>query len=192
MPVVSMIAGPNGSGKSTLYRNLRAQGIAFGTYLNADDLALSEGVPAGVAQAMVREARDTALRNREDYCWETVMSHHSHIDHLIDARALGYEVHLIYVALEDPEINMRRVQERVASGGHDVPADRIKKRYYRSINNLSAAISVCDFGRIFDNSSKDDPFQRIARIDQRVIEIDRDWFAMPRWFIPALVDLNAT
>ena len=186
-----MIAGPNGSGKSTLYRNLCAQGIVFGTYLNADDLARDQQSTAAAAQAAVRAARETALRNGDDYCWETVMSHHSHVDHLKEARDKGYEVRLFYVALEDPEINVRRVLERVASGGHDVPPDRIKKRYYKSINNLSSAISVCDFGRIFDNSSKDIPFQRIARIDNRILECDRDWFATPRWFIPALVDLNA-
>jgi predicted ABC-type ATPase len=186
-----MIAGPNGSGKTTLYQNLSKQGVDFGTYLNADDIALNERATAGVAQERVRQARDAAMRAGDDYCWETVMSHHSHVHHLNEARALGYQVRLFYVALEDPEINSRRVLERVSSGGHDVPADRIKKRYYRSINNLSAAISVCDFGRIFDNSSKDAPFQLIASIDDRVLECNNDWFATPRWFIPALVDLNS-
>jgi predicted ABC-type ATPase len=119
------------------------------------------------------------------------MSHPSHAEHLLLARSVGYEVRLFYVALEDPELNQRRVEERVISGGHGVPADRIVRRYYRSINNLSGAILASDHGRIFDNSSKDNPFRRIARIDDQVLTLDLDWYNMPRWFIPALVDLRA-
>jgi predicted ABC-type ATPase len=195
MPVVTMIAGPNGSGKTTLYRNLMAEGLDFGEYLNADDIAKTKrGNPVQIgqeAQAVVRKRRDLALTARQDYCWETVMSHPSHAEHLLAARAAGYEVRLFYVALEDPQLNIRRVEERVLSGGHDVPNDRVKRRYFRSINNLSHAILAADHGRIFDNSSKDDPFELIASIDSQVLTLEKDWFHLPRWFIPALVDLGA-
>jgi predicted ABC-type ATPase len=54
------------------------------------------------------------------YSWETVMSHPSHIEHLAEARAAGYEVVLAYVCIDDPEVNVDRVQERVEDGGHPV------------------------------------------------------------------------
>lgn len=195
MPVVTMIAGPNGSGKSTLFVNLVDEGISFGEYFNADDIARSlSGSLQGRArdaQEKVRQGRDKALAEKRDYCWETVMSHPSHVEHLLHARAAGYEVRLFYVALEDPQLNIKRVEERVLSGGHDVPPDRINRRYYRSINNLSAAILAADHARIFDNSSKDNPFFRIAHVDDHAMMLDVDWFHLPRWFIPALVDLRA-
>ena len=195
MPIVTMIACPNWSGKSTLYRNLVAEGIVFGDYLNADDIAREQGSRDSSgsrrAQEVVRIGRDRALAERRDYCWETVMSHPSHAEHLAFAREAGYEIRLFYVALEDPQINIRRVAERVLSGGHDVPRDRIGSRFYRSINLLSQAILASDHGRIFDNSSKDDPFSLIATHEGQIHTLERDWFELPRWFIPALVDIKA-
>jgi predicted ABC-type ATPase len=41
------------------------------------------------------------------------------------ARARGYDVHLLFVTTEDPEINVQRVTNRVVLGGHDVPADAL-------------------------------------------------------------------
>lgn len=75
------------------------------------------------AQRQVQEAREAALASRRDYSFETVMSHPSHIDHLRRARAAGYTVTLIYVALDNPLINLDQVRNRVADGGHDVPPD---------------------------------------------------------------------
>ena len=37
--VLTIFAGLNGSGKSTLTRQIKADGFALGTYINADDIA---------------------------------------------------------------------------------------------------------------------------------------------------------
>lgn len=195
MPTVTMIAGPNGSGKSTLYDQLRDGGISFGDYINADEIARnlsgSRTEIARRAQAEVRDKRDKAMQAGRDYCWETVMSHPSHVHHLVKARSIGYRVRLLYVALEDPKLNERRVKERVESGGHAVPSDRIRRRYYRSIDGLARAIAIAHDGRIYDNSQRDRPFIEIAAIDEEVMQLRMDWFDLPRWFIPALVSINA-
>lgn len=43
-PVLTVIAGPNGSGKSTLIEHLMRQGVDFGTYINADDIAREQNL----------------------------------------------------------------------------------------------------------------------------------------------------
>lgn len=168
-PVVTMIAGPNGSGKSFLKASLEQDGIAFGEYLNADDIAKTlDGDPVTVgrrAQEIVRERRDAALSERRDYSWETVMSHPSHVEHLRQAKAAGYEVRLFYVATEDPRINTGRVANRVALGGHDVPTDRIVSRYEKSLAGLADAVEVADVARVWDNSDSQRPFRVVADRD---------------------------
>jgi predicted ABC-type ATPase len=172
MPVATMIAGPNGSGKTTLTDALTRQGIVFGEYFNADDIAKTlTGDSMSIAlaaQAEVRSRREAALRESRDYCFETVMSHPSHIDHLRDARNAGFETRLIFVATENPDINLGRVANRVLHGGHEVPEDRVVARYHRCLANLPAAVQMADYSLIFDNSSIAHPLRLIARAR-------RDW-----------------
>lgn len=184
-----MIAGPNGSGKSTLYRSLNDR-KPLGRYLNADDLVAEQGMTGPKAQSAVRTMRDEAMNSGINYCFETVMSHPSHIEHLKAAKLIGYRVNLIYVALDDPELSLGRVKERVASGGHRVPKDRIIKRYYRSLNLLADAIYIADNARIYDNSDYEQPFVEVARLTNRALFCGA-WRDLPRWFIPAFVALNA-
>lgn len=41
---------------------------------------------------------------------------------------------------------------RHASGGHDVPEEKIRKRYHRALALLPRVITVCDKILIYDNS----------------------------------------
>lgn len=87
------------------------------------------------------------------FSFETVMSHASKVNFLKQAQQLGYKTYLYYVATIDPKINIARVQQRVEQGGHDVPIDKIKKRYFESLKNLISAIDASDRAFIFDNSA---------------------------------------
>ena len=79
----------------------------------------------------------------------------------------------------DPEINIWRVQFRVKEGGHDVPHQKIKDRYYRTLNNLTAAIRETNRAYIYDNSSAKATL--IAEItDGKDIEIRNS--NIPTWF----------
>lgn len=64
----------------------------------------------------------------------------------------GYRTYLYYVATEDPEINISRVQIRHALGGHDVPVEKIRTRYQRSLDLLVEAIRYSNRAYLFDNS----------------------------------------
>ncbi len=61
------------------------------------------------------------------FTFETVMSHPDKIELLHKAQQSGFRTYLYYVATEDPEINISRVENRVSSGGHPVPREKIKK-----------------------------------------------------------------
>lgn len=188
-----MIAGPNGSGKSTLIRLLQRRGFDFGKHFNADVIARDLGPPSEEvsrqAQAAVREHRDRCLVERVDYSWETVMSHGSHIDHLSLAAEQGYDARLFYVATEDPQVNIGRVADRVVTGEHDVPRDRIIERYAKSLALLPRAVLTSDTAQIFDNSDEVQPFREIAALDEEYFETHENEADLPLWFRPVLNEI---
>lgn len=152
-----VLAGPNGSGKSTLTNYLIELGIDFGTYINPDEIALTLDLPepqrSAQAQSIADFNRDTCLERKLSFSFETVMSHPSKVELMARAHDAGYEVTLFFVATSDPEINVRRVENRVSTGGHDVPHDRIRARYWRSLSYLCHAALVADRTVVFDNSA---------------------------------------
>jgi predicted ABC-type ATPase len=157
-PFLLILAGPNGSGKSTLTNYLIEAGIDFGEYINPDEIALTLNEPepqrSKRAQEIADFDRDCCLSARLNFSFETVMSHQSKIDLLVRAGASGYDVTLYFICTSDPEINIRRVQNRVSLGGHDVPRDRIVARYWRSLNLLCNAALVARRVVLFDNSAE--------------------------------------
>jgi predicted ABC-type ATPase len=52
------------------------------------------------------------------------------------SKGLGYKINLIYIFIESPEACMERVKMRMAKGGHGVPEEDVKRRFYRSLKNF--------------------------------------------------------
>lgn len=78
--------------------------------------------------------RKNLIENRLSFTFETVMSSADKIETLKAAHNLGFRTYLYYVATQDPTINVGRVEFRVSQGGHDVPEEKVRARYYRSLN----------------------------------------------------------
>jgi predicted ABC-type ATPase len=155
-PCLVIIAGPNGSGKSTLTQWLLDHGTDFGDYINPDDIARtlmgSYEERVREAQAIADERRALFIGARQSFSFETVMSHPSKLEVLREARAAGFFVQMFFVATDDPLINVSRVANRVAKGGHDVPVHKIMERYTRVLALLPEAVRLCDAATLFDNS----------------------------------------
>lgn len=156
-----MFAGPNGSGKSTINAKVLSDPeLGFdGVYINADDIAknlernfasLRERNVAAATYA--EELRHKCLDNDQSFAFETAMSTPEKVALISQARARGFEVHLVFVTTEDPEINVQRVANRAALGGHDVPAGAIRSRYESSMRLLPVAIELATSVLVYDNS----------------------------------------
>ena len=156
-PFLLMVAGPNGSGKSTLTEYLIEAGLNLGEHINPDEIATTIDMPEPArskqAQAIADFQRESCLTNQLSFSFETVMSHPSKVDFLVRADDAGYDVTLYFVCTSDPEINVRRVENRVRRGGHDVPHDRIVARYWRTLGWLAHAALVARRTVLFDNSA---------------------------------------
>ena len=150
-----MVAGPNGSGKTTLIRALRAaRDIALpALYINADDLRAQRSLDARAAQRLAESLRLQAIAAGRSLLYETVMSHPSKIAELQAAAKVGYAITVVFVATDDPNVNIERVALRVADGGHDVPRDRIRARHTRSLALAPCAIAFATHAYVYDNTA---------------------------------------
>jgi predicted ABC-type ATPase len=89
-----------------------------------------------------------------------------------------WAVNLIYIGIDNPETNIRRVSGRVQRGGHNVPIDDIRRRYDRSLNNLAKAIDIADLVIIYDNSDRQ--FNLIETIESEVFSKQTEDY--PIWY----------
>lgn len=135
IPQIIIIAGPNGAGKSTLAPLLLRDKLKLNEYVNADTIALGlsafapESAAIEAGRVMLKRLRDLAAQ-RKSFAFETTLATRSYAKSLKGLIETGYDVHLIYLWLRDPEIAIARVQERVRAGGQTFQ----KKRYGAGIN----------------------------------------------------------
>ena len=155
-PFCTILAGPNGSGKSSIYEKLQPPG----KFVNADEIA--KALPADLegSARQVKAGRlaidriNKLIDAKEDFTFETTLSSQHSLGVMERAKAAGFHVSILFVALDKPERNVERVQFRVADGGHDIPTDTIIRRYEASFRNLSKALQIVDEGVLIDNSKK--------------------------------------
>ena len=142
-----------------------------------------------LASVAVAFLRTHLLQARASFTFETVMSHPDKVEVLARARAAGFRTYLYFVATDDPAINISRVCNRVAQGGHPVPEDRIVSRYHRSLDLLMDAIRHTHRAYIFDNSDdSSDPRQNwLAEVTDGV-ELKLKSDLIPSWFHRAVLD----
>lgn len=139
-PEIVVFAGPNGSGKSTFTEVLRP----LMDYINADEIRKNLKCGELEAAQLAERQREERLAARRDFCFETVLSTPRNLRLLERAKQAGYFIRCYYVLTADPCINVYRVKARVASGGHDVPEEKIYTRFVRAMELVPAVVAVSD------------------------------------------------
>lgn len=178
----------------TFFRNsefLAATGLAEPVQqarVSENRLYLAENaVNSYVASVVSDLIRRKLLDARMSFTLETVMSHPSKVELLVNAQRMGYRTYLYFIATGDPVINTSRVKMRARRGGHAVPEDRIVKRYHASLALLIEAIRHTNRAYIFDNSGEGQEKFWLAEItDGRDLEMKTD--KMPAWFKHSVYD----
>lgn len=160
-PEIVILVGGNGSGKTTYYNTFLAKcGLPF---INADIIAKKQfGDKAEERSAdaakMAEDTRNRLLDARESFCFETVFSHVSKVDFLVQAKALGYKIKMVAIYTTSVDLNVARVSQRVGEGGHSVPEEKIRERIPRTYLHIGAALEHCDEFVLLDNSSFETPY----------------------------------
>lgn len=158
-----MIVGPNGAGKTTLYERIIAPDRPGLPFVNADRIAAERWPGEELARSydaaqIAARARAALIDARLDLCAETVFSHPSKVDLVLDSVNAGYDVTL-HVVMIPLQLSGPRVQRRVAAGGHDVPAAKLADRYRRLWQQVATAMPHCARAVFWDNSTDEGPFE---------------------------------
>ena len=158
MPEIYVIGGCNGSGKTTFALNIFPN-IGNVEFINADIIAAQLN-PDNPDQVAIQASRimlnrlKTLAQQKADFAFETTLAARSFAPFLRQCQAQGYQVNLIYVWLNSVELAITRVALRVASGGHNIPEDTIRRRYDRGRKNFLELYSkLANRWQVYDNSS---------------------------------------
>ncbi len=158
-PTCYVIAGPNGAGKTTFALRYLPEITGCKNFINADLIAdgLSPLDPTKVQLAagktLLREIQSNVIK-RVDFAFETTLSGRSYARLLKELRSKGWKVVLFYLWIPSAEFSRLRVEQRVESGGHDIPEEAILRRYKRTVSNfLNVFAPLCDEVFCYDNSN---------------------------------------
>jgi len=153
-----IISGCNGAGKTTASYTVLPEVLDCREFVNADEIArgLSPFNPESVAieaGRLMLSRIEELLERDESFSIETTLATKSYINLVRRAQAQGYNVRVLFFWLNSPELALQRVAERVEKGGHNIPADVIRRRYVAGIRNLFRLfMREVDYWEIYDNS----------------------------------------
>src|ERR1051326_888228 len=141
MPTLYIIAGPNGVGKTTFADEYLPDEIKQLEFMNADLIA--RGLSPYDPEAVAMEAGRIALKRmrelialKESFTWETTMSGKTAVTWLREARAAGYLLKTYFLWVRHPETVISRIQQRVNEGGHNIPEETSRRRFFKTIQNF--------------------------------------------------------
>jgi predicted ABC-type ATPase len=169
-PKLLIIAGPNGSGKTTFTKLLLGHHwSADCLFINPDEIAQNEFGDWNSQEAVIKaadkakELREQRLLDKQSMVVETVLSTEEKIIFIRRAKDAGFFVRVFFIGTDSPEINASRVVRRVMEGGHEVPINKIIKRYFSSMQMCVYAAALADRLYVSDNSVDGLPPELIFR-----------------------------
>lgn len=178
MPRMYIISGCNGSGKTTCSYSLLPELLECRQFVNSDEFAkaLSPFNPGAASikagRLMMRKVMYLMERS-QTFSIETTLATRALVKIVQRAQARGYEVTILYFWLSSPQKAIERVRSRVKAGGHDIPVEVIKRRYYMGLDYLfNYYIPICDHWILADNSKP--PFRVLAQGNKGEEPIIRD------------------
>ena len=138
---VYIIAGPNGSGKTTFAKKFLPYYVQCPNFVNADLIAqgLSPFSPrssAIKAGKLVLSQIYEYIEQGVDFAFESTLAGKLYVNMFKKLKEQGYKLHLLFLWIPDAKLAVARIKDRVAEGGHSVPAQDVRRRWTRSISNF--------------------------------------------------------
>jgi len=155
---VYIIAGPNGSGKTTFAKKFLPDYAKCPNFVNADLIAqglspFSPRTAAIKAGRLVLEQIHSLADKNLDFAFETTLSGKSYIPFLTELKKKNYSINIFFLWIPNTELALNRIKDRVSTGGHDVPAVDVRRRFHRGIYNfIHYYKSLADTWSLFNNA----------------------------------------
>ena len=146
-----------------------------------DKKDLSEKKSEVIATILADFIRETLIARQQSFSFESVFSHPSKIEILKEAQEKGFKNYLYFIATDNPELNQKRVKDRVLQGGHDVPPDKIVTRYFRCLENVRQTFPYLYRGFFFDSTESTRYLAEYNSAKQELI-LHVPYEELPEWF----------
>ena len=161
-PVLFVLAGVNGAGKSSIGGHLLK--TAGQSWFNPDDYAkeLMRVVDCDQVQANAAAWQeglnrlDDAVATSSNFAFETTLGGTTIPARILKA-SVTHDILIWYCGLASVDLHVSRVRSRVAAGGHDIPEDKIRERWTRSLENLIVLLPHLAHLCVYDNSAEAAP-----------------------------------
>ena len=148
----TIIGGVNGAGKSSLTGVLKAERSDLGKIIDVDKLAVLYGSSLEGGKAAIA-LQERYLSEGISFTQETTLSGQRPLRMIRQAKEAGYFVRLFYVAVSSPEEALRRIENRVAKGGHTIPEEDVLRRFAARFEALAAVLDYVDEAILYDNEN---------------------------------------
>jgi len=157
---IVVLAGPNGAGKTTAAKRLLPKFPDIQEFLNADEIAraISPQDPQSAAFAAGRrllEKMRGLVAGDRSFGVESTLSGRSYLPLLKRCKQSGWRITLLFLWLPSPEAAIERVARRVREGGHGLPPEVTRRRFFAGLSNLLRSyLPLADEMEIYDNSAR--------------------------------------
>jgi len=206
VPSLYIITGSNGAGKSTVGARYLPEHIRNNYSIFDGDLLhgkkLSELFPRIIPSP--KEARklafqyviDTfeqltteALDKNDNFVYEGHFTNDATWDTPKRFKAAGYNIHLFFLGLPDPDASQVRVTGRFAKGGHFVDRATIEQNFRGNLEKLNLNFMFIDHLTIVDTSEIQHTI--LATLDSGVVTSAVLAATLPKWFTLYMPDIAA-
>lgn len=157
---ILIIAGPNGAGKTT-YARACLPNSEYRHFVNADLIAsgLSPFDPDAVAiqagRLMIQRLEELSEEG-ESFAFETTLSGLAYVEKIQAWKVLGYRIKIVFLMLESAELSIERVAQRVRLGGHNIPAEVVRRRFAAGLKNFREVYQqLSDSWALVENSGEE-------------------------------------
>ncbi|MBX7171363.1 MAG: zeta toxin family protein [Pyrinomonadaceae bacterium] len=130
-----IVAGGNGVGKTTFAKQFLLENEDY-IFLNADEIAKETNSSKISAGKIFFERLNKAINKEKALLIESTLSGRYLIRFIEVLREKNYEVVIIFLFADSPEILIERIKIRVQKGGHFVPNEDVKRRFKRGKANF--------------------------------------------------------
>ena len=155
---IVIIAGPNGAGKTTFAREFLPNEAECPAFINADLIAtglspFNPEVAAIKAGRLMLAEMKAYVDKGHSFAFETTLSGRGYVRLIREWRRQDYQVKLIFLYLANPEEAIARVAARCAQGGHYIPDEVVRRRFYSGLKLLQTVYKYeVDLWQLYDNS----------------------------------------
>ena len=153
MKLYTIIGGVNGAGKSSLTGAIKAERTDLGMIIDVDKINASLGGDRIKGGKAAIEKIDSCIARGLSFTQETTLSGIRTINTVRKARENGYYIRLYYVGLDTPQESLKRIENRVEKGGHDIPKEDVLRRFEKRFDDLNKILLYCDEATFFDNDN---------------------------------------